>query len=161
MPLGFSTLRPLGSVWPQHSRGLSITTGLLQHAGRTNTLIDQHVPNCIGNSEFCFDPVTFSRLFVSWPAKVASAPRPDKISLASMGQKRPASESEGKSAKSAKPGSLVNPLRWRELKEGVVGNGPVLYWCANFRDSNTPPCGSCGPVSVSSLPCTHARRAVP
>lgn len=92
----------------------------------------QHRPRCSAGTDFHVDPVVFSRVFVSWPAKLAAAKRPEAIPPARMGRKRAASDSEEKVAKAAKPGALVNPLRWRSVKEGDVGNGPVLYWYAPF-----------------------------
>jgi hypothetical protein len=44
-------------------------------------------------------------------------------------------EAAGTSGKKAakKDGLLVNPKRWRELKGGDIGDGPVLYWCDYHR----------------------------
>ena len=49
-----------------------------------------------------------------------------------MAPKRKNDSGEAGSSKAAKGSGkqLVNPKRWRELKEGDVGKGPILYWCA-------------------------------
>lgn len=97
--------------------------------------VQKYIPHCSKRSDldYCLDPVSFSRAFVSWPGQAASAKQPKRVK---MGQKRPTSDTDEKNAKAAKPGSLVNPLRWRVLKDGEVGSGTVLYWCDNF-------CGAC------------------
>ena len=50
------------------------------------------------------------------------------LPLLNMGEKRPFTGSAGPS-KRAKSDTLVNPRRWRALKESPEGDGPVLYWC--------------------------------
>jgi hypothetical protein len=48
------------------------------------------------------------------------------------GPKRKAEGDAGDDSKCAKTGSLVNSKRVRVLKQGAVGDGPVLYWCAHL-----------------------------
>ena len=40
----------------------------------------------------------------------------------------PKEEKSNKKGKSDGSGAKVNPKRWRELKEGAVKEGPVIYW---------------------------------
>ena len=42
-------------------------------------------------------------------------------------KKSKANSSDGK--------AKVNPKRWRALKDGEVGKGPVIYWCATNKAS--------------------------
>ena len=48
---------------------------------------------------------------------------------ASPGKKQKAADEAGPSKKTDKgEDSIVNPRRWRVLKEGEVQQGPVIYW---------------------------------
>lgn len=40
----------------------------------------------------------------------------------------PKDEEPNKKGKTGSAGAKVNPKRWRELKEGAVKEGPVIYW---------------------------------
>lgn len=43
--------------------------------------------------------------------------------------KRKASQEKAEGSKRQKPGvSTVNPKRWRELRGGEIGDGPIIYW---------------------------------
>lgn len=43
--------------------------------------------------------------------------------------KRKASEEAAEGSKRQKPSEpTVNPKRWRELKGGDIGDGPIIYW---------------------------------
>lgn len=50
--------------------------------------------------------------------------------------KKPKSEPVSGSRK-----QLVQPKRWKELKGGEVGEGPVIYWCvvSQLQPQSTPP----------------------
>ena len=121
--------RRLVCVWPSQSRAVFSGTSPHKHTARSDTQKIRYIFQCNAGSDFLSDLVGFSRVFVSWPAQLQASKRPGTSPPTRMGQKRPASEAEGKCAKAAEPGALVNPLRWRSVKDGQVGNGPVLYWC--------------------------------
>ena len=47
--------------------------------------------------------------------------------------KRKASKEKAEGSKRQKAGTAtVNPKRWRELRGGDVGEGPIIYWYARF-----------------------------
>ena len=128
--------RRLALVWPGQCAAVFRRASPLKKNARYGTQENHSRIQCSADSDFHGDPVEFSRVFVSWPARLAAAKCPGASSPPKMGQKRPANESEGKSAKAAKPGALVNPLRWRSVKDGDLGNGPVLYWCVPVCSSS-------------------------
>lgn len=65
--------------------------------------------------------------------KACQLPRSLVVAMASKASaKRKGSDEvpDAPAAKKAAAGALVNPKRVRVLKEGDIGKGPVVYWCA-------------------------------
>ena len=49
----------------------------------------------------------------------------------------------------------INPARIRELKEGKIGNGPVVYWCAPAKHTTVSSCNAASMLHIYGNPCNR------